>query len=371
MTQIIFYPIGNADCTLIHFADDRLLLKDYACIEADDNRVQLDDELRSFLKKQDRSDFDIVAFSHADQDHVQGSDEFFWFDYATDYQGDDRIKIQELHVPANFILEANLKGAARVIRQEARHRLKEGYGIRVYGEPDSLSAFLESADIAPEDRAHLISRAGQFIPDFTESDGAAEIFIHSPFTFRVDEDETERNDNSLVWHITFFEDDQIYRMILGADAEHQAWADIVSLSKYHGNEERLVYNLFRISHHCSYTALAEDKGNKQTEPREEVDELFQMGQENCILVSSSQPIPDEDTDQPPHRQAAAYYINIAEEKGDKSNFFVTMQWPTKEKPKPLIVDLNENGFTPQKSGAIIGGVAAVTRNPSPRVGLDE
>jgi len=80
MTQIIFYPIGNADCTLIHFADDRLLLKDYACIEADDNRVQLDDELRSFLKKQDRSDFDIVAFSHADQDHVQGSDEFFWFD---------------------------------------------------------------------------------------------------------------------------------------------------------------------------------------------------------------------------------------------------------------------------------------------------
>ena len=80
--------------------------------------MQLDEELRSYLKKQGRDNFDIVAFSHADQDHIQGSDEFFWFEHAPEYQGDDRIKIKELWVPAALIIEgANRMPAGNAKRQ--------------------------------------------------------------------------------------------------------------------------------------------------------------------------------------------------------------------------------------------------------------
>lgn len=370
MTTITFYPIGNADCTLIHLSDDQIILKDYACFEtSDDNdkRVVLSDELQSYLKFNKRDSLDIVAFSHADDDHVHGAESFFWFEHSDKYQGEDRVKIKELHVPSNFILETNLKGSAKIIRQEARYRLKKGSGIRVYGEPDSLSSWLEEAEIELEERAHLITRAGSLVPGFSQDDNMVEIFVHSPFTFRVEEDDTVRNDNSLVWHITFFEDNLVYRCILGADAEFQAWKDIVNLTINHGNDDRLKFDLFRISHHCSYSALSEEKGDAETIPCDEVKDLFKRGEDGCILISSSNTIPEEDTDQPPHYQAANFYKKVAKEKGMQSNFYVTMEFPSEEDPEPIVVETTSYGLKVIKSSGL-SGVSSVIRKQPPRVG---
>jgi hypothetical protein len=64
-----------------------------------------------------------------DDDHCCGSGDFFWLEHALKYQGEDRIKIRELWVPAAAILEDGLDDSARIIRQEARYRLKKGSGI--------------------------------------------------------------------------------------------------------------------------------------------------------------------------------------------------------------------------------------------------
>lgn len=128
MSKITFFPIGNADSTLIELADGRLILKDFCNYESagDENRrVRLDEELRTCLREARRDSPAIVAFSHADDDHTHGAEEFFWFDHAATYQGDGRVRMPELWVPACFILESGLSGSARIIRQEARHRFRK------------------------------------------------------------------------------------------------------------------------------------------------------------------------------------------------------------------------------------------------------
>ena len=111
MARLVFFPIGNADSTLILLNDNRFLLKDFCNAptnEDEDKRLNLEEELRSYLSEEGRDYFDVVMFTHADNDHVQGSKDFFWFDYSKELQGEQRIKIKELHVPATMILEKNL-----------------------------------------------------------------------------------------------------------------------------------------------------------------------------------------------------------------------------------------------------------------------
>src|SRR5437762_1587445 len=99
MTTITFFPLGNADSTLLRLADGRMILKDYCNYESagdEDRRVRLDEELRACLRDERRDEFDVVAFSHADDDHTHGAEDFFWLDYADAYQGPDRIPIPEL-----------------------------------------------------------------------------------------------------------------------------------------------------------------------------------------------------------------------------------------------------------------------------------
>ncbi len=156
--------------------------------------------------------------------------------------------------------------------------------------------------------------------------------------------------------------------MLGADGSWEDWTNIVYVTKRHGNDVRLEWDVFHISHHCSYLALSDTKGKDKTLPKPELQELFDLGGESCILISPSDPIPANNTEQPPHRQAASYYKEVAEKQGDEGNFMVTMEWPTPDKPKPIIVESTAYGFKVRKSTSIIGGSAAVLERPSHRLG---
>jgi hypothetical protein len=127
-TKITFFPLGNADCFRIDLANGRKLLIDYADKrdreDPYDKRVDLPDELRRDLGDAGRDYLDVVCFTHLDDDHVKGSSEFFWLRHAVCYQDKGRIKINELWVPAAAVTEEGAEDDARVIRQEARHRLQ-------------------------------------------------------------------------------------------------------------------------------------------------------------------------------------------------------------------------------------------------------
>lgn len=370
MATITFYPLGNADSSLIEFADGRLMLIDYfkgkENDDEEDKRVKLSEELTAVLEDKGRDYFDVVAFTHRDSDHVLGADEFFWLEHTKEYQGEDRKKIKEIWVPACYILEEGLKDSARIIRQEARHRLLEGKGIRVFSQPNALDEWLKSKKINPEERLHLLTSAGNCAPSFSKDNGQAEIFIHAPFSFQVDDEEIDQNKACLVFHITFFEGDMCSRAFFSADTTYDIWEKIVYKTQQKKRIERLIWDIFSISHHCSYKALSNEKGKDKTEPTDDVKYLFEQGQNDCYLISSSKPIPEEDTDQPPHKQAAAYYEEVAREKSGE--FLVTMEKPNEDKPKRIVIEITKNGPIWRKITGVGVGIGTVISRPSGKQG---
>ncbi len=370
MHKITFFPLGNADCCRIDLANGRKLLFDYAHTrdeaKADDRRIDLPDLLRRDLDAEERDGFDVVCFTHLDDDNIKRSSEFFFLEHADEYQSDDRIRIAELWVPAAAILEPGLTGEARVIRSEARHRLKEGAGIRVFSRPKALEAWLEENGLSVDDRRHLITDAGQLVPGFNPAADGVEFFVHSPFAHRLESGEViDRNQDAVVVHGRFVVDGKDTGVLFASDVDYEALTSIVSITRNRDNDDRLSWALVKIPHHCSYTSLSEEKGEDKTQPTEEIAWLYErQGEERCTMVSTSQPIPDEDSDQPPHQQAAAYYREVADSK--LGEFRATMSHPRESDPEPLVVLIEGSG--PRIEKWMATGVAIITGGPAPRAG---
>ncbi|OGX48530.1 MAG: hypothetical protein A2243_03080, partial [Omnitrophica WOR_2 bacterium RIFOXYA2_FULL_38_17] len=352
MHKITFYPLGNADSYLVDLDKGKKLLFDYAqCRDEEDDkdrRIDLASALKNDLKESDRNYYDVVAFTHCDDDHIGGFSEFFYLQHAEKYQDEKRVKINELWVPAAIVIEEGLTGEAAILRAEARYRLKEGKNIRVFSRPDRLKDWLKKEGIDIEQRKNLITDAGNVVPGFSKTTDGVEFFVHSPFAVRHEDKLIDRNETCLVMQATFLFENRETMFLLTADTHYDVWKDIVNITKYHKNEKRLEWDVFKISHHCSYTALNEEKGKDKTVPIEEVKWLFNKGNKKGLLISTSKPIPNNDEDkQPPHRQAANYYKDVAYD--IDGEFKVTMEHPSEINPKPLVITIDGFGATLKKS----------------------
>lgn len=378
MHKVIFYNVGNGDTSQLVLENKKRLLFDF-CHRADgedpeNELLDLKKRLRDELKTAGRDDFDVVAFTHGDDDHISCSTEFFWLEHSTEYQGKDRIKIKELWVPAAMILEPgtqdNKDSEVIIWRQEARHRLKEGKGIRVFSKPEKLKEWMEAAGIDFESRKNLITDAGQIVPEFTLADDEVEFFVHSPFIKHTDGGDILRNECALIFQVRFEVQGTRTDYLAVGDASYEVFEDIVDATKAHKNDERLDWHLFNIAHHCSYTALAPEKGEKETAPTPKVEELLQHGQADAYMVSSSRPIPDDkeayDQEQPPHIQARKGYEKyLRMVKGRK--FLVTMEEPNASHPAPIEFEISAQGL--RLGGRGLAGAAALVSSVAPRAGL--
>lgn len=201
MHKLTIYPLGNADCCRIDLECGRKMLIDFAATrdpnDKNDLRADLPAELRADLEDAGRDYFDVVAFTHLDIDHFKGASEFFFFDHAKNYQGEDRIKINVMWVPAALITEKSPDDEeARILQREARHRFLMGKGIRVFSRPERLRKWCKDNGIKLEDRLALITDAGSTAPDFVRGADGVEFFAHSPFAIRQNEKDVEdRNED--------------------------------------------------------------------------------------------------------------------------------------------------------------------------------
>ncbi|MCJ2046810.1 MULTISPECIES: hypothetical protein [unclassified Methylobacterium] len=348
-----FYPLGNADSTLLELANKQLLLIDFGNQHNPDDpyekRCDLAKELRAVLRKAGRNHFDVVCFTHLDDDHCQRMGEFFWLRHSTAYQGEDRVEIDELWVPACALTETNLDGDARLIRQEARHRLREKKGIRIFSRADRLKSWMEAEGMDFESRKHLFVDAGKLVPGFAK-DGpeAVEFFVHSPFAWRQDETVVhDRNGDSIVFQAVFVDGGEESYALFGSDVDHTVLAEIVNITRGYGNDDRLRWDLLKLFHHCSYLSLGPDRGLTETVAVPEVKWLFEtQGQNRCTIVSPSKPIPlpgslEDKSTQPPHRQAANHHRRVV---GDKLGTFMVTMDQTANPPKPLRFEIDRYGI---------------------------
>lgn len=381
MHKITFHNIGNADCIRIDLDNGKKLLFDYVYMgdpdDSDDLRCDLPRELRDDLDG--RADFDVVAFTHLDRDHYAKATDFFYFEHIAKYQGDvegeTRIKMTEMWVPAAAITEP-LKRAddaeAKAIQKEARERFKAKKGIRVFAGPGRLKEWCSDNDVDYESRRNLITDAGQVVPGFTAKNDGVEFFAHSPFAVRQDDKVVDRNNESLVLHATFTVEGVETKLFLSSDVGHEVITDIVNVTESKKNTRRLEWDIFKLPHHCSHHALSSHprEGDKSM-PEPAVARLFEeYGQDACIVVSTSDPIPEKGSkadakgSNPPHRQAANYYRDDVV--GDEDDFKVTMENPDLDDPSPLVIEIDGCGATVKKARRAAALVA--TTSYAPRAG---
>lgn len=267
MHKITFFPLGNADTCRIDLECGKKLLFDFAhwrdAEDESDLRIDLAKSLREDLEEAKRDNFDVVAFTHLDNDHINGASEFFYLDHAAKYQDGDRVKIDILWVPAAVIVEEGLQDEAAIIRAEARYRLKKGSGIRVFSGPDVLKEWLEGEGLTVESRAHLITGAGELVPEFTLASDGVEFFVHSPFSKTAEDGSNiQRNEASLVFQVRFVVSGRETRLLFSGDTTHEIWNDIVDITKYRKNDVRLIWDILKLPHHCSYLTLGPEKDRK-------------------------------------------------------------------------------------------------------------
>ncbi|MEO5332362.1 MAG: hypothetical protein H7839_10095 [Magnetococcus sp. YQC-5] len=383
MHKIIFYPVGNGDTTLIDLSNERRVLFDFCHRKRAEGdivpEIDLKTCLNELLSKTNHDYLDVVAFTHADLDHIQGSTEFFELQHAKKYQGEGRIKIRQLWVPAAMLLETTDKDHQQeefvLLRQEARYRLLEGNSILVFSKPPELVSWLETRlkerGESTSARDHLFIDAGTLVPGFSLSSDGVEFFCHSPFIKHCDEGETVRNRASLIFNVRFRVNNVLFDYLEVGDATWEEMEDIVRVSRHHGNGDRLAWDLYNIPHHCSYLALNEEgqKGEKETEPKPMVKELLLQGKRDAYIVSCSKPIADVsesyDQIQPPHIQSRKTYERYLKEIGGRK-FLVTMEEPNTDKPEPIVFEITGGGATKKRS-AIMGAPAIITSIP-PRAG---
>ena len=174
-----------------------------------------------------------------------------------------------------------------------------------------------------------------------------------------------RNESAIILHATFEVQGRNTRYLMVGDSTWEVLEEIVDITRDKDNDERLLWDLYNVPHHCSYLALGPEKGKDRTEPVKNVQWLLDQCQRNGIAVSSSDPIPKVDTNDPPHRQAAATYGKAISDNGGRK-FVVTMEHPSRDRPKVLQIDIGERGATIKTLAAI--GIPSVTTSRPPRAG---
>ncbi|TXI80200.1 MAG: hypothetical protein E6Q40_15110 [Cupriavidus sp.] len=376
--KVLFYPVANGDTSQVILDNGRRMLFDFCHrpqSEKDETpEIDLKKRLKEELTEAKRDYFDVVAFTHADADHIMGSTEFFELQHASKYQGKGRIKVKQLWVPAAMLLEeaSNTQQQDEFVlwRQEARHRLLEGRDILVFSKPEALMKWLcpklKERGESETARDHLFIDAGKLVPGFSMAADSAEVFCHSPFIKHCDDGDVIRNTAALVFQIRVRADGADFNYLEVGDAHWEDLEDIVSITKWHRNEDRLAWDIFNIPHHCSYLSLSDDKGDKETIPKPLVKELLLMGRKDGYVVSCSKPVQDTKEAysdvQPPHIQARKCYERyVAEVKARQ--FLVTMEEPNAYKPEPLVFEITGNGMS-WKRNAIVGAAAIITSRPS-------
>jgi hypothetical protein len=376
MHTLTIFPIGNADCCLIDVKDgSRKILFDFANCKNADDEDDLRCDLPALLREEldGTTTLDVVAITHLDCDHYRDATKFFWLEHSDKYQGDDRVKIETLWVPAAVITETTCEDAEGcVIQKEARHRFEAGEGIVVFSSPGLLRDWCNDNGVDLDKRKHLVVDAGKIVPGFTIANDGVEFFVHSPFAKRLNESEVvDRNNDSIVVQATFAVDKVETRVLLLADVTHSALADIVEVTRDKKERpERLTWDIAKLPHHCSYKSLGLEKGEDITEPDENVGWIWtNRGGEHGIIISTSKPIPkkgsdEDDCDQPPHRQAANYYKKVLE--AIDGEFVVTMSHPTASNPRPVVIKIDGSKATLVKK-SLTAAVAATSR-PAPRAG---
>ena len=377
MEHIIkYYPVGNADCTLIKLDNGKTIIVDCQILTnlTDGHGKQVMFDVKADLLKELKKDgfgrpfVDLFISTHPHDDHCKGFAGNFYHGDVANYDKDknkDEIIIEELWITPRG-LNNNLSAPAEDIRKEAKRRRKlydddanfngsKGNYLRIIGydkdkEFDSRYCYVPGKLVTTVHGASL---------------SWLDIFIHAPFKEDVETSKKydDKNATSVVVQFGFKiagYTDYKCRVLMGGDAEHEIWQHILDNNT---DEEKLKWNIFLAPHHCSWSFFNESDNKKAIKPSAEAILDKQIGNSAHIIASSNE-IKNDDNN-PPCYEAKQQYIKKL--KSGTSRFLNTA---THSKvgnlPQPIVFKIDEYGKTLKENTTVAGSTSI--SNPAPRAG---
>lgn len=340
-----FFPVDNGDMTLIETKTKNYILIDCNIRNAEnDEKIYDCNEYLQTNLPDDNGQIYLDAFflTHSDNDHCRGIREYFNL-CAPDELDDAKIRIDELYVPAKLMMDdTHYNDDADAIREEAQRRLDllgtdeadtSGNRIKIIGYSKEL-----------KDYTDIIIPAGKTISSINgNTDYGAEMFVLRPIKKANDDDESDVNDCTASFKITFDINGGTYVAIIGGDLVCDNWKEVIELNP------DMTFDLLLAPHHCSWYAIStEDPHTGKADAI--IEEFLEKSKENSYVVSSSKAI-KRNNDNPPSYRAKNVYINHLK---DADRFKCTAEYPDVDNPKPLTFKITGQGLS-------IKSIASITR----------
>ncbi len=338
----VFWPVGNGDCTTVVVSKDRILQFDVNHLEASDDesdpRIPVIDKLvKLFPKINGKPYLSVFALSHPDQDHCKGFAELL-----------KRVHIGELWLTPRIFREykKTLCDDANAFNNEATRRIKKIISSNGDVESGNRLRLIGYDELLKEDEFKGFPRSFLSIPgdsivilDGMNCGDKFQAYIHAPFKEDLYGD---RNEASLALQVTLKEKEKTAQAILFGDLRYP---NLIKIFERNSNrKENLKWNIILAPHHCSKSAMYwKDEEDSEEELKQDIlNNIEENEVESGYVIASSSLIPSQDKegDDPPHAIAKERYQEVA-----SNGFLCTQEYPTKEKPEPIIFEFGKDSLS--------------------------
>lgn len=334
--SITFFPVDNGDMTLIQTKTNNFFMIDCNIRNAENDESIYDCNkylLENLPDDNGQTYLDAFFLTHSDNDHCRGITDYFNL-CNPDELDDSKIRIDELYVPAKLMIDnAHYNDDADAIRDEAKRRLNligtdeeeiSGNRVRIIGYSNKLKKY-----------ADAIIPAGEAITKLNGYDDyGASIFVLRPVKKINDDKESEVNDCTASFKISFTVNFNTYDIIIAGDIICDEWKEVIDLNK------EMTFDLLLAPHHCSWHAISNEDshiGNAD----EAIEVFLEKSKEKAYIVSSSKEI-KRNNDNPPSYRAKNVYVKHLK---NSNRFKCTSEYPTTNDTKPLVFKITGQGLS--------------------------
>jgi hypothetical protein len=372
--EIIFFPVGNGDMTLIKLESERTILIDTNIRAPSDEVRDVAADLRKSLKTdaEGRPYVDVMVLSHPDTDHCRGFEEHFHVGPLGDYSytaTPKKIVIREMWSSPLVFRRAQSKHAlgpdAKAWNREAKRRValfkstrsagSDGDRILVMGE-DRDGKTDGILDIVIKEGATITKLCGTVEPNFSA-------LLLAPLQASSDEEEDilSKNDSSIVmnYSIGAGTNPTAVKFIDGGDAEVAIWERL--WERHARDVSALQYNLLNAPHHCSWHSLSWDSWSemgRKAKVSEAARKALGQALPGACIVASSKEIKD-DKDDPPCYRAKEEYLSIVNADTVKGEFWNTGAYLSVDQQEPMKFEVSAGGMKLVKFSVALVAAASV------------
>lgn len=372
--EIIFFPVGNGDMTLIKLESERTILIDTNIRVPSEEIRDVAEDLRKSLKKdeKDRPYVDVMVLSHPDTDHCRGFEENFHtgsLDNYSDSATPRKIIIREMWSSPLVFRRAQKKHIvgpdAKVWSREAKRRVALFRSTRSTGnDGDRIRIMGEDCGGKTDDILDIVVKEGTKITTIcgTEETNFSALLL-APLRAADDAEEEllSKNDSSIVmnYSIGAGTNPEAVKFIDGGDAEVAIWERL--WQRHAKDVTALEYNLLNAPHHCSWHSLSWDSWSAYGwKAKVSADARKALGQAlpGACIVASSKEIKD-DANDPPCYRAKQEYLSIVDADNVKGSFWNTGAYLSAYKQEPMRFEISAGGMKLVRFSGVVSAAASV------------